>query len=257
MLLCLQRRSPLLSQRPREHTTNTTRPARLERQPRCERLKLLVFDQFGDRPRRTAFGPALSPDVDILRLRTVAASHDDEDVLRLIRNRDHAIAGQLQVRPALYPLVESLFRHFTHAITRPLPDKLFYILLAEAVHGDNHRMLGPDQPHCFRSRRSVHPASEIGEYAFARGAVEIRCANGAIRANRRHCALVGAEFALDVKRLPRTRFFVFGDAQGVFTRPTQCRLTSGSGIRTSDVSLNKSNATADGCVGTPTFAENI
>src|SRR5262249_42192007 len=227
---------------------------RIKSKPEAETLDL---DRLGDRPRRTAFRSALSPDVDILRLRTVTAGHDDEDVLRLICDRDHAIAGQLQVRPALYPLVESLVRHFTHAMTRALPKKLLNIGLAKTIACDDLRVFRANHHDRFRPRRSIHPAREIREYPFAFCAVEIRRANATIRADGRHGTCVRSKPALDVKRLPRTRFFVFGDAQGVFTRPTQCCLTSGSAKRTSDISLNKSNATADGCVGTPTFAENI
>src|SRR4029453_15782990 len=97
---------------------------------------------------------------------------------RRIRNRNHAIAGQLPVRPALHPLVESLFRHLTHEMTPPLPTKLLHVRLAKTIAGDDLRMLRADDHDRFRSRRAIHAASEIGEYVFALRAVEIRRANG-------------------------------------------------------------------------------
>src|SRR5262245_56292537 len=117
-----------------------------------ERMKLLVFDQFGHRPCRTALRRALSQDVDVLRLRTVAAGHQHENILRLIGYRNHALSGQLQVRPALYPLVESFFRHFTHAMTRALPEKLLNVGLAKTIASDDLRMLGANHHDRFRSR---------------------------------------------------------------------------------------------------------
>src|SRR5262245_33137016 len=142
-------------------------------------------------------------------------------------------------------------------MTRPLPNELFHVLLAEAVPGDNLRMLRADDHDRFRSRRSVHPVGKVGEDSFAFGAIEIRGAYGAIRAYRRYRACVGAESAPDVERLPGARFFVFRDAETIFSRPAKCGLARGAGIGTADVSLNEANATADGSVSPPTLAENV
>src|SRR6266850_159526 len=217
----------------------------------------LELNGFGYRSRRTAFRGALPPNMDILRLRAIAAGYHHNNIFRPIRNRNHAVAGQLQVRPALHPLVESFFRHFTHAMTRPLPNKLLHVGFAKTVAGDNLRMLRANHHDRFRSRRSIHAAGEIGEYAFALRTVEIRRAHGAIGADSRHRTGVGGKPALDVKRFPRARFFVFRNAKTVFSRPAERRLTGGSGIGTADVTLDEANATADGGVGTPTFAENV
>src|SRR5438132_6219952 len=117
-------------------------------------------------------------------------------------------------------------------MTRPLPNKLLHVRLAKTITGDNLRMLRADHHHRLWSRRSVHAAGKIDKYAFALRAIQIRRAHGAIGADSRHCTRVGGKPALDVKRLPRARFFVFRNAETVFARPAERRLTGGSGIGT-------------------------
>ncbi len=77
------------------NTSDKRYPKRLERLERFERLELLIFDYFSDRSRRPALGRALSPDVNVLRLRAVAAGDDDEYVLGPIGYGNNAVARQL------------------------------------------------------------------------------------------------------------------------------------------------------------------
>src|SRR5215510_15662375 len=142
-------------------------------------------------------------------------------------------------------------------MTRPLPKKLLNVGLVKTIAGDDLRMFRANHHDRFRSRRSIHSAGEIGEYPFGLCAIEIRGANAAIRADGSHRTCVRSKPALDMKRFPRARFFVFRNAETVFSRPAKGRLTSGAWIRTADVPLNQPNATADGSVGAPAFAENI
>jgi hypothetical protein len=60
-----------------------------------------------------------------------------------------------------------------------------------------------------------------------------------------------------MKRLPRTGFFVFRNAHGVFPWPAEGCLASAAWIGASYVSLNQTNSPSDSCVSAPSLAQNI
>src|SRR5215831_3057962 len=131
--------------------------------------------------------------------------------------------------------VESLIRHVLHPIGGPLPDKLLNVLLAETVTGNNLCVLGAND-----------------HYRFG-----VRWAHTTIRADSRHRTRVGGESALDMKRLPRACFFVLCDTETVFAGPAEGRFARSTGIRAADIALNQANASADGRVSPPPFAERV
>ena len=118
------------------------------------------------------------------------------------------------------PLVESLFRHVTHAMTRPLPDKLLHVCLLKpspaiifACSGQITMIAsGPEGPSIRRAKLVSMPSPLVLSRSDARTELSALIAVTVL--------VSAAKPRSTCNGFPRARFFVFRNAETVFARPT-------------------------------------